>query len=61
MMKNLRTEEENIIKNIRNLFRLEKESEGIKDRIIRDIKNLYEDYYKPVRLNKFWNNFYIEK
>ena len=41
-MKNLRTEDENIIKDIRNLFRLEKETKAIKDRILRDIKNLLE-------------------
>ena len=36
-----------------NLFRLKKENETIKDRIIRNIINLFdqekEDYYKPVR------------
>ena len=31
-----------IIKNIRNFFRLEKEYKAIKDRIIIDIKNLFE-------------------
>ena len=43
-------EEENIIKNTRNLFKLKKESETIKDRIIKYIKTLSEqqeeDYYK---------------
>ena len=38
MMKNLGPEKENIIKNIRNLFRLEKETKGIKDKRLRDIK-----------------------
>ena len=52
-MKNLRPEEENIIKNIRNLFRVEKESKGIKGRILRYIKNIFEDYYKPVTVNNF--------
>ena len=33
MMKNLRPEGENINKNIRNLFTLEKETKAIKDRI----------------------------
>ena len=41
-MKNLRPEDENIITDIRNLFRLEKETKAIKDRILRDIKNLLE-------------------
>ena len=29
-------------KNVRNLFRLKKENKTIKNRIIRDIKNLFE-------------------
>ena len=45
-------------KDIRNLFRLKKESEAIKDKIVRDIRNLLEheeeDYYKPVRVINFW-------
>ena len=44
-------------KDIRNLFRLKKESEAIKDKIVRDIRNLLEheeeDYYKPVRVINF--------
>ena len=36
----------------------------IKDRLIRDIGTLFEqqeeDYYKPERVNNFWNNNYIE-
>ena len=31
-----------IIKNIRNLFKQRKENDAIKDRIIRDIRNLFE-------------------
>ena len=42
----------NIIKDIRNFFRLKKENKAIKGRIIKDIRNLFnhneEDYYKPV-------------
>ena len=34
--------EVNIIKNIRNLFKLKKENNTIKDRIIRDIRTLFE-------------------
>ena len=53
-----------IIKLIRNLFKLKKESEEIKDRIIRDIKTLYKkeekDYYKPMMVGNFWNSNYIE-
>ena len=36
----------------------------IKDKIIRDIKTLFqqeeEDYYKPKRVSSFWNNSYSE-
>ena len=41
-MKNLGPEKENIIKNIRNLFRLEKETKGIKDKRLRDIKLFFQ-------------------
>ena len=34
MMKNSRSEEEKIIKDIRNLFRLKKEVKGIKDIVL---------------------------
>ena len=53
MMKNLRHEEETTIKNIRSLFKLGKETKGIKGKILRDIKNLFEEYYKLVRVNNF--------
>ena len=33
---------DNTTKNIRNLFRLKKQNETIKDRIIRDKRNLFE-------------------
>ena len=38
------------------------DKKAIKDRIIRDIKNLFEkeDYYKLVRVGNFHNNNYIE-
>ena len=55
--------EENIIKIIRNLFKLKNQNETIKDSIIRDIRTLFEqedDYYKPVSVGNFWNNNYIE-
>ena len=41
-MENPRPEEENITKDIRNVFRREKETKAIKDRILRNIKNLFE-------------------
>ena len=50
-------------KDIRNLFRLKKESEAIKGKIVRDIRNLLEheeeDYYKPVRVINFWKTVII--
>ena len=54
--------EDKIIKSIRNLFRLTKENEVIKDRTIRDVKTLFEleDLYKPVRVVNFYGNNYIE-
>ena len=56
--------EENIIKGIRNLYKVKIENEAIKDRIIRDIRTLFEqqeeEYYKPKRVSNFWNNNYIE-
>ena len=52
------------IKGVRNLFMLEKETKTIKDRIFRDIRNLFghkeKDYYKPVRVCNFSSNNYIE-
>ena len=56
-MKNPRPEEKTIVKDIRNLFRLEKETKVVKDRILRDAKNLFEleeeNYYKLVGVNNF--------
>ena len=69
MMKNAQPEkdweiEDKITKNIRNLCRLEKENETIKDRVIRGIKNLFdhqeEVFYRPVTKVNFWSNNYIE-
>ena len=58
-MESPRSEEDKITKDIRNLFRLKKEVERIKDLILRNIKNLLEyeneeeNYYKPVRVNNY--------
>ena len=65
MMKSLSLEKGNIIKDIRNLFRVEKKTKAIKDGILRYIKDLFEHekeeiYYKPVRLSNFLNSNYIE-
>ena len=60
-MESLSLEEENIIKDIRNLFRLKRDIKGINDMVLRNIKNLFEYekeeeiYYKPVRVNNFWS------
>ena len=48
-----------------NLFRLKKENKAIKNRVIRDIRNLFdhedaENYYKPVRVGNFWSKNCIE-
>ena len=55
-MESLSLEEEKIIKNIRNIFRIVKETKAIKDRILGEIKNLF----KSVRVSSFWSNSYIE-
>ena len=55
--------EEDIIKSIRNLFKLKKENEATNNRIIRDIRTLFKQeniYYKPTRIGNFWKNNYIE-
>ena len=53
------------IKGIKNSFRLEKETKAIKDRILGDIKNLFDhekedNYYKLERVSNFWSKNYIE-
>ena len=59
------------IKSIRNLFKLKKENEAIKDRIIifynrynnTYIRTLFEQekvYCKPITGGNFWNNNHIE-
>ena len=59
-MKNLRPEEENIIKKIRNHFRLEKETKGIENKTLKYIKNLFEEHYNPVRINSFSSDDHSE-
>ena len=48
---------------IQEIFQTEKKNEAVKDRITRDIKNLFgheeEDYYKPIRVGNFWRNVTI--
>ena len=46
-----------------NLFTLKNENNAVKNRIIRDIRSLFEneeEYYKPVRVGNLWSNNYIE-
>ena len=45
-MESLSLEEENIIKDIGSLFRQEKETKSIKDRILRDIKTFLDKYHR---------------
>ena len=48
---------------VRNLFRLKKETKPIKNKIIRYIRILEHekvDYYKPVSISSLWSNNYIE-
>ena len=62
-MKKIKKTENKIIKDVRNLFRLKK-NEVIKDKIINDIRNLFEheeeDYYKPIQIEIFWSDNFIE-
>ena len=57
---------ETTIKDMRNLFRLKKEVNRVNNIVLRNIKNLSErekeekNYYKPVILNNFQSNNYIE-
>ena len=49
--------------NIKKPFISEKNKEKTKDRIIRDIRALFEqeeNYYEPKRVSSFWNNIYIK-
>ena len=49
-----------IIKDVRNLSRLKNENEAIKNRINKDIKNLFENYYKPEE-DHYKKNYYKTK
>ena len=48
------------ITGVRILFRLKNKNKAIKYRILRDISNLFQHdkvgYYKPLKVNNFWNN-----
>ena len=53
-----------IIKDIRNFFKKEKKDIGIKDRVLRDTKTLFESdekvYYKLIRTCNAFSNNYVE-
>lgn len=58
-IKTQKKSKENIIKSVRNVFKLKKENEIIKSRIIRNIRAYFEqedDRHKPIREDMFWNN-----
>ena len=44
------------MQDITNFFRLEKEAKAIKDRILRDINNLFEHEEEE----NYWSKYYIE-
>ena len=47
--------EDKLIKNLRNLFKLNKENESSKDGKISHIRNVFkQDYYKPKRVADFF-------
>ena len=53
------------IKFINNLFRPEKETKAITDRIRKDIQNPFdhkeeENYHKAVKVSNFWSKIYME-
>ena len=57
--------QENVTKDVRNIFRLEKENKAIKDKTTRDIRNLFEhdeeeNYHKLVRVGNFQSRNYSE-
>ena len=62
MIESLSLEEENIIKDIWNVFRLEKETKAIRDykRLIFEHKKEEVSYYTPVRVSNFLGNNWIQ-
>ena len=60
-MESLSLKEENIIKDIRNLFRLKKKLKQLKTEYL-EILRIYlsMNYHQPVTVNNFWSNNYIE-
>ena len=54
--------EDNITKDIKNLFTSERENSSNIDKIIRDIRTIFEieDYYEPVRISNAFDDNFIE-
>ena len=55
--------DESASKDIQNLFRLKKENEAIQNRIIRDIRKLFEHEKNLLQNSKavnFWSNIYMK-
>ena len=53
------------LKGCKNSFQIKKESKVIQNRLVRNIRNLFEHeeegyYCKPVRVNNFWSTSCIE-
>ena len=73
-MKKTKKIEDNIIKDVRNIYRMKKEIDDtavkdtgypftLKNKMKQNFRNLFEheeDYHKPVRAGNFWSNNYIE-
>ena len=52
-----------MVKDVKKFFKLKQKNEINKDRIIRDIRTLFEQedvYYNPIRVGNFWNSNYVK-
>ena len=53
-----------MLRDIRNIFIIEKENKAIIDIMLRDIRNHFEneeeDHYKLVRISNFWSSNYVK-
>ena len=51
-----------MVTTVRNRFKVEQKNKARKEKVIRDIRNLFEleeYYYKPEGIGNFFNNNYI--
>ena len=60
MMENPRSEEEKVIKDIRIFLDLKKKLKELNIYYLEILKTFILNCYKPVRVNNFWSNNYIE-